>query len=406
MKEQKKRVFIIVLDSVGAGEAPDAADYGDTGSHTLETVSAHPAFYMPNTMALGLADIPGINMTRKTPEEKEPERLVRLPGGIRRGAYGKMKEASCGKDTTTGHWEIAGIISNKPLPAYPDGFPPEVIEAFEQKTGRKTLCNRPYSGTEVIRDYGREHIETGALIVYTSADSVFQIAAHEEVVPLEELYRYCKIARKILTGDHNVGRVIARPFTGTWPAYTRTSGRHDYSVHPPKDTMLTLLQKAGKDVLAVGKILDIFAGDGITEAVRTVSNKDGMEKLLADMDKDFEGLCFVNLVDFDMLYGHRNDVEGYAKALSEFDLYLPGVLEKMRANDLLIITADHGCDPGTPSTDHSREYVPVLIAGSRVKENYALGVRNTFADVAASVLDYLGVPGGVEGVSMWPDIQK
>lgn len=388
-----KRVFIIVLDSVGSGEAPDAAAYGDEGSNTLRTVSAHPAFHMPHAEALGLSSIRGTGI-RKT------------PGLIPEGAYGKMQEASCGKDTTTGHWEIAGIISRKSLPVYPDGFPKEVIQTFEKKTGRKVICNRPYSGTEVIKDYGREHMESGALIVYTSADSVFQIAAHEDIVPRETLYEYCRIARGILTGEHNVGRVIARPFTGSWPDFVRTSGRHDFSVHPPGDTMLTYIQKADMEVLSVGKIVDIFAGEGITEAQRTISNLDGIQKLLVLMEKDFEGLCFVNLVDFDMIYGHRNDIEGYAKALSEFDSFLPEIRARMRQEDLLIITADHGCDPGTPSTDHSREYVPLLISGDCVRKNTDLGIRNTFADVAATVLHYLGVPGKLEGTSMWPEIEK
>ena len=290
-----KRVFIIVLDSVGAGEAPDAAAYGDEGSNTLGTVSKHPAFHMPYAEALGLSSIRGTGMKKRS-------------GIIPEGAYGKMQEASCGKDTTTGHWEIAGIISTRPLPVYPDGFPEDVIKTFEEKTGRKVICNRPYSGTEVIKDYGREHMKSGALIVYTSADSVFQIAAHEDIVPTEKLYEYCRIARQILTGEHNVGRVIARPFTGTWPDFVRTAGRHDFSVHPPKDTMLTYIQKAGMDVLSVGKIIDIFAGEGITEAQRTVSNRDGIEKLLAYMERDFTGLCFVNLVDFDMIYGHASTV--------------------------------------------------------------------------------------------------
>ena len=388
-----KRVFIIVLDSVGAGEAPDAAAYGDEGSNTLGTVSKHPAFHMPYAEALGLSSIRGTGMKKRS-------------GIIPEGAYGKMQEASCGKDTTTGHWEIAGIISTRPLPVYPDGFPEDVIKTFEEKTGRKVICNRPYSGTEVIKDYGREHMKSGALIVYTSADSVFQIAAHEDIVPTEKLYEYCRIARQILTGEYNVGRVIARPFTGTWPDFVRTAGRHDFSVHPPKDTMLTYIQKAGMDVLSVGKIIDIFAGEGITEAQRTVSNRDGLEKLLAYMERDFTGLCFVNLVDFDMIYGHRNDIEGYAKALSEFDTFLPEIRGRMKEDDLLIITADHGCDPGTPSTDHSREYVPLLISGEHVRKNHDLGIRNTFADVAATVLHYLGVPGKLEGTSMWPEIEK
>lgn len=388
----KKRVFIIVLDSVGIGEAKDAAAYGDEGSNTLLTVSKHPDFHMPNMEALGLFACAGI----KTYD----------PDIAFSGAFGRMEEASAGKDTTTGHWEIAGVISKKPLPTYPNGFPEEVIREFEKRTGRKVLCNKPYSGTEVIRDYGQEHMKSGALIVYTSADSVFQIAAHEDVVPVSMLYEYCETARKMLHGEHNVGRVIARPFTGTYPDFERTSRRHDYSVHPPADTMLTLIQKAGMEVLSVGKIVDIFAGDGITDYARTESNQDGVEKLLAYMERDFEGLCFVNLVDFDMKYGHRNDIGGYARALSEFDTQIPEIMSRLQKEDLLIITADHGCDPGTPSTDHSRENIPVIIAGESVRRNCDLGIRNTFADIAQTVLDYLSVKGTVEGTSMWPGLKK
>lgn len=387
-----KRVFIIVLDSVGVGEAPDAAEYNDVGSNTLLTVSKHPVFHMPNMKNMGLFSIDDIGF--ENPDIKAA------------ASFGKMREASLGKDTTTGHWEIAGIISDKALPTYPDGFPTEIIREFERRTGRKVLCNKPYSGTEVIRDFGQEHMETGALIVYTSADSVFQIAAHEDIVPVSELYEYCEMAREMLTGKHNVGRVIARPFVGKSPDFERTSGRHDYSVHPPKDTILTLVQKAGLEVLSVGKIVDIFAGDGITDCVRTVSNDDGMEKLLTYMERDFTGLCFVNLVDFDMKYGHRNDIGGYARALSEFDVFLPRISEHLRKDDILLITADHGCDPGTTSTDHSREYVPLIVTGESVKKNNNLGTRNTFADVAQTVVDYLGVEGNVAGVSMWPQLKK
>ena len=303
----KKRVFIIVLDSVGIGEAPDAAAYGDSGSNTLLTVSAHPDFYMPNMERLGLFAIDGTGLTGRNPNQ------------VPEASYGKMQEASAGKDTTTGHWEIAGLVSKKPLPVYPEGFPDDVIREFEEKTGRKVLCNKPYSGTEVIHDYGQEHMKTGSLIVYTSADSVFQIAAHEDIIPVEKLYEYCETAREILKGEHNVGRVIARPFNGTWPYFKRTKDRHDFSIHPPKNTMLTLIQKSGMEVLSVGKIIDIFAGDGVTDFVRTSGNREGLEKTLDYMERDFEGLVFTNLVDFDMVYGHRNDVAGYAQALSVFD---------------------------------------------------------------------------------------
>lgn len=386
-----KRVFLIVLDSVGVGELPDAADYMDCKSNTLKHVSEYPGFAMPHMKKMGLFSIADTGFDPIVEEHT--------------ASCGKMLEASRGKDTTTGHWEIAGIISNTPLPVYPEGFPEDIICAFEKETGRKVLCNRPYSGTEVIKVYGQEHEKTGALIVYTSADSVFQIAAHEDIVPTEELYRYCETARHLLVGEHNVGRVIARPFAGTYPNYERTPNRHDFSVHPPKETMLDYIRKAKKQVLSVGKIIDIFAGDGITEYVRTVNNDDGVEKTLRYMEEDFEGLCFINLVDFDMKYGHRNDVKGYAEALMQFDTYVPEIIKRMREEDMLIITADHGCDPTTESTDHSREYVPVILYGAKIKGNNDVGIRNTFADIAKTVLDYLGVQGEVEGTSMLPSIQ-
>ncbi len=317
-----------------------------------------------------------------------------------------MTEQSKGKDTTIGHWEIAGIISEKPLPVYPKGFPEEVTAVFEQETGRKILCNRPYSGTEVIRDYGDEHVKTGALIVYTSADSVFQIAAHEDVVPPEELYRYCKIARKILTGKHGVGRVIARPFIGESGHYTRTSNRHDFSIEPPKVTMLDQLKEKGFDVIGIGKIHDIFAGKGLTEFSFTKNNEDGIEQTKEWMKKRFEGLCFVNLVDFDMLYGHRNDVDGYAKALSYFDKQLPKLLGLMREGDILMITADHGCDPSTPSTDHSREYTPFLMYQYGQAKGVNLKTRKTFADIGSTVLDYFGIESKIDGTSVLEDIDE
>ena len=387
-----KRVFIIVLDSVGVGEAPDAALYQDEGSNTLKSVSEDALFAMPNMKKLGLFNIDGIG-TAASLKEECPE-----------GTFMKLQEASKGKDTTTGHWEIAGLVSEKPMPVYPDGFPGEIIEAFEQQTGRGVLCNLPYSGTDVIRDYGREHIKTGKLIVYTSADSVFQIAAHEDIVPVEELYRCCEIARKLLTGKHSVGRVIARPFTGEYPHFERTSRRHDFSLHPTGKTMLDAIKEAGMEVLSVGKIVDIFAGDGITDFVRTADNTEGMEKTLDYMKREFTGLCFTNLVDFDMVYGHRNDTAGYAKALSGFDAYLPKFLEQLKEDDILMITADHGCDPGTLSTDHSREYVPLVIVGNKIKKNNNLGIRKTFADIAATVLDYLDVECCTKGTSMLKEI--
>ena len=312
-------------------------------------------------------------------------------------AYGRMKEASKGKDTTIGHWEIAGIISKNPLPVYPQGFPQEVLEPFCEQTGRGILCNAPYSGTEVIKKFGAEHVKTGKLIVYTSADSVFQIAAHEDVVPVETLYRYCENARAILTGKHSVGRVIARPFVGEEGNYVRTPRRHDFSLEPPARTMLDILKDAGRDVIGVGKIKDIFAGRGITSFVYTKGNAEGIERTLEYMKQDFEGLCFVNLVDYDMLYGHRNDIEEYGRALTEFDMALPKLMEGLRPEDILMITADHGCDPGyLASTDHSREYTPFLMYGRDI-EPVNLGTRETFADIGATVLKYLNVPGDIAG---------
>ena len=369
-----KRVFIIVLDSCGCGEMPDSYLWHDEGSNTLGAIRKDEHFDCPNLVNLGLFNIEGVG------------------GGVSdpKGSFARLKETSMGKDTTIGHWEIAGIISPKPLPTYPNGFPEDVIEEFEKRTGRKVLCNKPYSGTEVIKDYGEEHIKTGALIVYTSADSVFQIAAHEDVVPVPELYRYCQIARDMLQGEHCVGRVIARPFTGEWP-FTRTSNRHDYSLIPPHTTMLDVLKKHNLATISVGKIYDIFAGKSVSECNRTTSNANGMEVTLDIQKRDFEGLCFVNLVDFDMKYGHRNDIVGYASAMTEFDRYLGEFLKNMRADDMLIITADHGCDPSTPSTDHSREYVPMIVCGDGIKAGVDLGTRSTFADISATVLDYFGV---------------
>ncbi len=384
-----KRVFLMVLDSVGIGEMPDSAEYGDAGSNTVRSAAQSEFFSMPNMERYGLFDLEGIRDLKKT---------YSLPWG----AALRMAEASKGKDTTIGHWEISGLESDHPLPTFPDGFPDRLIQAFEEKTGRKVLCNKPYSGTEVIKDYGKESVKTGALIVYTSADSVFQIAAHEAVVPIEELYRYCEIARELCVGEFGVGRVIARPFEGEHP-YTRTSRRHDYSVVPPKKTMLNYLSEQGKDVWAIGKINDIFVGSGITRTVRTVNNEDGINKTLEWMKEDFEGLCFINLVDFDMTYGHRNDVDGYAKALTCFDKRLPELVANLREDDLLIITADHGCDPGTESTDHSREHVPVVIIGNKVKPGHK-GTRYSFADTGKTIMEYLGVTGEIDGESYLKEI--
>lgn len=372
-----KRIFLIVLDSVGIGELPDAADYHDEGSNTLLAASKSSFFSMPNMRKLGYFNIDGVNIGEK---EAHPT-----------GAFARLAEVSKGKDTTIGHWEISGVISNHPLPTFPNGFPEEILDPFCQATGRGVRCNRPYSGTEVIKDYGPEHERTGALIVYTSADSVFQIAAHEDVVPVETLYEYCEIARKLLTGKYGVGRVIARPFVGEKGNYTRTSRRHDFSLEPPTKTCLDLLHESGYTVLSVGKIVDIFAGRGITEYVRTQGNADGIDKTLDYMKKDFTGLCFTNLVDYDMLYGHRNDVDGYAKALSYFDERLPELLAGLGDEDILMITADHGCDPSTPSTDHSREYVPLLMYGKPLTAGKNYGTRSSFADIAATILRYFDV---------------
>ena len=383
-----KRVFLIVLDSFGIGEMPDAEKYGDKGTNTLASVSASPYFHMPNMEKMGLFEIDGVRAGGT--EEKKTHTAV----------IARMAEASKGKDTTIGHWEIAGICSQSPLPTYPDGFPDEVISEFKKRTGRGVLCNKPYSGTEVIKAFGDEHRRTGDLIVYTSADSVFQIAAHEETVPVETLYEYCRIARDILQGKHGVGRVIARPFAGEKGAYTRTAGRHDFSLTPPSVTMLDQLKEYQYDVAAVGKIYDIFAGKSITEHIYTKGNEEGIEKTLDYFDKAFEGLCFINLVDYDMLYGHRNDVDGYAKALTYFDAKLPAIFAKMREDDILMITADHGCDPGYKvSTDHSREYTPFLMYGKRL-EPKNLGTRDTFADIGATVLDYFGIKPKFPGKSM------
>jgi phosphopentomutase len=387
-----KRIFLVVLDSVGIGEMPDADSYGDVGSHTLYAASTSSFFNMPNMKKLGLFQIDGV-------KEKFPEDKV---SGYE-GCIARLAEASKGKDTTTGHWEIAGIISEKPFPTYPNGFPKEIINAFQEKTGRRVICNLPYSGTEVIKDYGKEHVETGALIVYTSADSVFQIAAHEELVSVKELYHYCEIARELLSGEHSVGRVIARPFIGEYPDFKRTTNRHDYSLLPG-ETMLDQLKDAGFDTLAVGKINDIFAGKGVTDTVRTLDNVEGIEKLIERTGRDFEGICFVNLVDFDMIYGHRNDVDGYAKALTYFDEQLPKILGGLRPDDIFMITADHGCDPSTPSTDHSREYIPLVIYGEKIVKGVNIGTRKTFADISATILDYFNVESMIAGTSFLKEI--
>ena len=388
----KQRVYLIVLDSFGIGHAPDAADFGDEGANTLYTITHSKEYDTPNMRKLGLSCIDGVDYLEKS------DNIV--------GSYGRMQEASKGKDTTIGHWEIAGIVSENALPTYPNGFPKEVLDEFSKRTGREVLCNKPYSGTDVIRDYGEEHVRTGKLIVYTSADSVFQIAAHEDIVPVEELYKYCEIAREILVGEHGVGRVIARPFVGEAPNFQRTTNRHDFSLLPPRDTMLDVLQKEGYDTYGVGKIYDIFAGKGIAHTQRIQGNVDGMEKTIQLQDKDFNGLCFGNLVDFDMLYGHRNDIEGYAKAATVFDKQLGTFMERMQPQDILMITADHGCDPGFKGTDHSRECVPFLAYGEQVKKGVNMGTRKTFSDIAATILDIFGIDSRLDGTSFKDEILK
>ena len=382
-----KRIFLIVLDSLGIGAAPDAAEFGDSGANTLQSVSKSSRFSVENLRKAGLGNIDGVDCV---PAVSDPM-----------AAVGRLRERSRGKDTTIGHWELAGVITERPLPTYPEGFPPEILQAFSRATGRGVLCNKPYSGTEVIRDYGQTHLETGDLIVYTSADSVFQIAAHESIVPPELLYEYCRMARKLLQGEHGVGRVIARPFEGEWP-YRRTTRRHDFSLEPPR-TVLNAIAETGRSVIGVGKISDIFAGSGVTESIPIQGNTDGLTKTLDLADRDFEGLCFVNLVDFDMLYGHRQDVDGYAEALAEFDRWLPLFLERLGPEDLLLITADHGCDPGDSHTDHTREDVPLLVLGKQVCP-VNLGTMETFASVAAAVAELLQAPFETVGTSFVKEI--
>ncbi len=379
------RVFLIVLDSFGIGELPDADKFSDKGANTLRSISKSDKFNINTLKQLGLFNIDGIDYLSG----------VDTP----LATYCRLSEISNGKDTTIGHWEISGVVSDKPLPTYPDGFPDDVIEEFCKQTKHNVLCNKPYSGTEVIKEYGQKHIDTGDLIVYTSADSVFQIAAHEDIVPLENLYEYCKIARNILTGKHCVGRVIARPFIGENGNFIRTSNRHDFSLEPPSKTMLNYLYDSGKDVIAVGKINDIFAKSGISESTYTKDNSDGMSIALEYSLKDFNGLCFINLVDFDMKFGHRNDIDGYANALTEFDTWLPQFLNNMNCSDLLLITADHGCDPGfTKSTDHTREYVPLLVYGSNINHKN-LGTRDGLCDIAKTICDYFKIDNDLAGNS-------
>ncbi len=388
-----KRVIIIVLDSVGIGELPDSGSYGDEGSNTLGNIArAIRNFSLPNMEKLGLGYIDGIDYLNRPQDLK--------------GTYGKLAEQSAGKDTTTGHWEISGIILNTPFPVYPEGFPQHLIKSFEKRIDRKTLGNKPASGTAIIQELGYEHVKTGFPIVYTSADSVFQIAAHEEVIPIERQYEICRIARGMLTGEHGVGRVIARPFTGEAGNYIRTERRKDFSIDPPKDTVLNLLKDNGFQVRAVGKIEDIFNGSGITHAIHTNGNSNGIDRTIEWIREEYEGLLFTNLVDFDMHYGHRNNVEGYARALKEFDNRLPELLENLCGGDILIITADHGCDPSTASTDHSREYVPLIITGKSIIKGKNLNTRNSFSDIAKTVAEYFGLRNVLCGESFLNDIIK
>ena len=389
-----KRVFLIVLDSFGIGAEPDAPQFGDTGTNTLAAIAGHPNFRGENLAKLGLFNLDGVPCGKP---ETAPV-----------ASFARLREASAGKDTTIGHWEIAGLLSAEPMPTFPDGFPDSLIHEFEEKTGHKVLCNKPYSGTQVLKDYGEQAMKEDALIVYTSADSVFQVAANEELVPVHELYRYCEIAREMLKGEYGVGRVIARPFLGhTADTFYRTTNRHDLSLKPPRKTMLDLLKDAGRDVIAVGKIFDIFDGEGVTEKIKTTGNTNGIAFTKALQTRDFEGLAFVNLVDFDMLYGHRRDVAGYAAAATEFDRFLADFLPGMREGDLLMITADHGCDPSyTKTTDHTREYVPYLVCGKGVKAGTDLGTKLCFGTIAQSICEYLEVDAStLDGKSVWQEIR-
>jgi len=385
------RAVLIVLDSVGVGELPDAAEYGDAGSNTVKNIyRAIENFSLPNLEKMGLLNINGFEDIRKSEEYT--------------GTVAKCNEKSKGKDTTTGHWEISGLILDKPFPTYPNGFPEDFMKEFEERVGRKAIGNYAASGTEIIKILGKEHVDTGNLIVYTSADSVFQIAAHEEVVPLEELYEICAAAREMLQGEHGVGRVIARPFTGTEGNYTRTSNRKDFSLIPPKDTLLDYVSKNGLEVYAIGKIEDIFVNKGITRSNHTHSNEEGIEATLEALKEDFKGLIFTNLVDFDMIYGHRNNVQGYADALKYFDDKLPEIVAGLKDGDVLMITADHGCDPTTESTDHSREYIPLIVYGKSIKGNNNLGVLDTYASIGKTILDMFKIENDIAGKSVLGNI--
>ncbi|ACB85241.1 phosphopentomutase [Natranaerobius thermophilus] len=383
---QVNRVIVLVLDSLGIGALPDASKYGDEGSNTLKHIADNVSgFYLPNLHNLGLGNI--VNF----------KGLEALEDPL--GYYGKMMEQSPGKDTTTGHWELAGNVLDRPFPVYPEGFPSELIEQFENQIGKKTLGNYPASGTAIIKELGKEHEDTGYPIVYTSADSVFQIAAHEEIIPPQKLYDICEIARELLTGEHGVGRVIARPFVGKFPDYTRTENRRDFSLAPPEGNMLDLIKEQGYDVVGIGKVKDIYANKGLTETYPTKSNADGIDKTTELLNENNQGLIMTNLVDFDMLYGHRNDPEGYYKALFEFDNSLPNILASLNDDDILIITADHGCDPLHPGTDHTREYVPILIYNHKLENPTSIGTRSSFADMGQTITDLLNVGATAHGSS-------
>lgn len=387
------RAVLIVLDSVGVGELPDAADYGDVGSNTVKNIyKSVENFSLPNLEKLGLLNINGFEDIKKSETFS--------------GSIAKCNEKSKGKDTTTGHWEISGLILDKPFPTYPDGFPEDFMKEFEKRVGRKTIGNYPASGTEIIKELGKAHVDTGNLIVYTSADSVFQIAAHEEVVPLEELYKICETAREMLQGEHGVGRVIARPFIGSEGNFTRTENRKDFSLVPPKDTLLDYVKNNNMEVYAIGKIEDIFVNRGITKSNHTHNNAEGIEATINAIKEDFKGLIFTNLVDFDMVYGHRNNVQGYGDALKYFDDKLPEIIDSLKDDDVLIITADHGCDPTTESTDHSREYIPLIFYGKAIKDNNNLGILDTYATIGKTILNMLNIENNLEGNSVLGNIKK
>ncbi|CDM68593.1 Phosphopentomutase [Clostridium bornimense] len=387
------RVILIVLDSVGIGELPDANKYNDVGSNTIGNISSRcNGINLANLSKLGIGNIQGIKGLEKVSSPM--------------GAFGKCAEASNGKDTITGHWEIGGVILEKPLKTYPNGFPERIIKNFENKIGRKIIGNKVASGTEILEELGEEHIKTGYPIVYTSADSVFQIAAHEDVISVDELYRFCEIARNMLIGDDTVGRVIARPFIGEAGHFKRTAKRHDYALEPFSKTFLEYIKDSGMEVDAVGKINDIYCGKGITSSIHTKNNEDGINKTIELMKKESKGLIFTNLVDFDMLYGHRNDVEGYKSALEYFDMRLPEIMENINDDDVLIITADHGCDPTTESTDHSREYIPLIVYGKDINENVDLGIRDCFCDIGKTILDLLNIDNNLNGVSFKDKLVK